>query len=204
MIRRILKVITRTRFPRPFPDLSSTRDNSMKMTKVSHWMAEYRLSRGLAWFLFSTILLTNSTYAYLTDTGIHAPPMTGPYAYNTFMPGAPGFPAAGGTYTDPVFGSTIRRLTNVTGSHNYDDIYAKHQANANGTLSFQRTTAGVHVINVSTGAMVYPNQPQGIQGQEMHWDAADPDKYYYFSGTNLVRRNLTAQTNTTMKTFPAA
>src|SRR6266513_3073158 len=204
MIRRTMKVITRTRFPRPFPDLSSIGSKSMKMTKLSHWVTQRRFSRGIAWFLFSAILLTGTAYAFLTDSGAHAPPTIGPYAYNTFMPGTPGFPAVGGTYTDPVFGSTIKRLTNVTGSVNFDDIYAKHQANANGTLAF-RTTVGeiVHVINVSTGAIAYSNQPTGVAQFEMHWDALDADKYYYFSGANLVRRNLGAQTNTTRKTFPA-
>jgi len=176
----------------------------MKMTKLFHWVAQRRFSRGIAWFLFSATLLTGTAYAFLTDTGIHVPPMTGPYAYNTFMPGTPGFPAVGGTYTDPVFGSTIKRLTNVTGSVNFDDIYAKHQANADGTLAF-RTTVGeiVHVINVSAGAIVYSNQPTGIAPFEMHWDALDADKYYYFSGANLMRRNLAAQTDTIKKTFPA-
>src|SRR6266513_3139897 len=182
MIRRTMKVITRTRFPRPFPVLSSIGSKSMKMTKLSHWVTQRRFSRGIAWFLFSAILLTGTAYAFLTDSGAHAPPTIGPYAYNTFMPGTPGFPAVGGTYTDPVFGSTIKRLTNVTGSVNFDDIYAKHQANANGTLAFRTTVAEiVHVINVSTGAIVYSNQPTGIAPFEMHWDALDPggaDRYH--------------------------
>ena len=50
---------------------------------------------------------------------------------------------------------------------------------------------------------VHRNQPDGTFGAEMLWDALDPDKYYYFSGANLMRRNLAAQTNTTMKTFPS-
>jgi hypothetical protein len=141
------------------------------------------------------------TPAGLTDGGIHAPPTTGTYAYNTFMPGAAAFPAVGGTYTDPVFGTTIKRLSNVIGNANIDDIYSKHQANANGTLSFQRTLEGVNVINVNTGAIVHIDQPKGVAEFEMHWDALDPDKYYYFSGTSLVRRNLAAQTSSVIKDF---
>src|SRR5437867_9459549 len=138
MIRRIMKAVTRTRFPRPFPDLSSIGSKSMKMTKLFHWVAQRRFSRGIAWFLFSATLLTGTTYAYLTDLGIHVPPMTGPYAYNTFMPGTPGFPAVGGTYTDPVFGTVVRRLTDVTGNANQDDIYAHHWSNANGSFGFTK------------------------------------------------------------------
>src|SRR6266516_332964 len=207
MIRRTLKVVTRTRVPRPFPDLSSIGSKSMKM-KLSHWMAQHRLSRGLAWFLFSTILLTGTTYAYLTDIGIHVPPMTGPYAYNAFMPGTPGFPAVGGTYTDPVFGTVVRRLTNQTGHANCDDIYAHHWANANGTFAFAARVVGAfcqgpQIVNVATGVEVFSNQPSGLNASENYWDALDPDKYYYFSGANLVRRNLALQTDTIKKTFPA-
>lgn len=32
----------------------------------------------------------------------------------------------------------------------------------------------------------------------------DPDKYYYYNGAILVRRNLAAQTDTNIKTFPSA
>jgi len=203
MIRRIMKVITRTKFPRPFPDLSSTGGKPMKMTKVSHWVAQRRFSRGIAWFLFSAILLTGTTYAYLTDIGIHVPPMTGPYAYNTFMPGTPGFPAVGGTYTDPVFGTVVRRLTDITGKANEDDIYSHHWSNANGSFGFTKGPSGMDIIRIATGARIYTGQPVGLSHSENYWDAIDPDKYYYFSGANLVRRNLAAQTNTTIKTFPA-
>jgi len=169
---------------------------------VSKKMTQNRFRRGVTWSLFSAALLAGTTYAYLTDGGIHAPPTTGTYAYNTFKPGAAGFPAVGGTYTDPVFGGVVKRLTDIGANRNNEDIYAKHQANANGTLAFHRTSA-VRIINVNTGAIAYPSQPAGLNANEMHWDALDPDKYYYFSGANLVRRNLAAQTNTTMKTFPA-
>ena len=138
--------------------------------------------------------------AFLTDIGIRLPPTTGTYTYNTFMPGAAGFPALGGTYTDPVFGGIVRRLTNLVGTVNFDNIYAHHWANANGTFAF---TYGPTIVEVATGRTVYSSQPAGLNGSELYWDALDPDKYYFFSGASLMRRNLSAQTNTTMKTFPA-
>ena len=46
------------------------------------------------------LLIATSAAAYLTDALIHAPP-----SYNTFVP-----PAAGASYVDPVFGTTITRL----------------------------------------------------------------------------------------------
>src|SRR6266850_2317825 len=172
----------------------------MKMTKVFHWVMQHRFGRVVAWFLFSAILLTGTTHAYLTDIAIHLPSILGTYAYNTFMPGAPGFPAVGGTYTDPVFGTTIRRLTDRVGSRSFDDNYSKHQANANGTFLFHGVGTGMNIINAA-GTTMYSAQPFGLTIHETHWDALDPDKYYYFSGANLVRRNLAAQTNTTMQSF---
>lgn len=186
----------------------------MKTTKVSNWVTQHRFSRAVASLLFSTVLLTGTAYAaglINQDTGVHAPPITGSsttFDYNLFKPSAPGFPAVGGTYTDPVFGSVVRRLTNQTGNPNCDNIYAHHWANANGTLAFAGRIVGgfcrePQIVNVTTGVEVFSNQPSGLNGSEMYWDALDPDKYYYFSGADLVRRNLTAQTSTTRKTFPA-
>jgi hypothetical protein len=61
----------------------------------------------------STGLLLAGSYAlaYLTDSDVHAPPMSGQYAYNTFMPATAGFPGVGESYIDPVFGSTVRRVS---------------------------------------------------------------------------------------------
>jgi hypothetical protein len=70
------------------------------------------------------------TTSFHSDALVHVPPTTGPYAYNIFMPGAIGFPAVGETYTDPIFGGVIRRLTDTVGHPNQEDIYAHHWANA--------------------------------------------------------------------------
>jgi len=148
----------------------------------------------------------NYQTGYVTGGAVLPPPSTGIYAYNTFKPGATGFPAVGGSYVDPVFGGVVRRLTDTTGAWNDDQIYAHHWANANGTYAFFRNPAkgfsNQNVVEVASGKVVYVDQPDGIGAHENYWDAIDPDKYYYFSGPNLVRRNLSSQTNTTVKTFP--
>src|SRR5262245_4055835 len=70
----------------------------------------------------------------VTDTASHPPPTTGSFAYTTFVPGNPGFPAAGETYTDPVFGCSVRRLTNVLPGWGSSLIYSKNGFwNADGT-----------------------------------------------------------------------
>jgi hypothetical protein len=53
--------------------------------------------------------------AGITDSVSHLPPTSGTYADNTFKPGASGFPGVGQSYTDPVFGTTITRLTDNGG-----------------------------------------------------------------------------------------
>lgn len=147
---------------------------------------------------------------YLTDGASHTPPSSGTYAYNSFMPGVVGFPAVGGAYTDPVFGGVVRRLTdNYTNSQAAGDyMYSHHMANANGSYVFSaQYRSGVFtlgfILNTATGAEVYTAQPTGSHPEDLAWHPTDPDKYYYFSGASLVRRNLAAQTNTTIKTFPA-
>src|SRR6476659_1134715 len=54
----------------------------------------------------------------LTDTLSHPAPTSGTYAYNSYHG-----PAAGQSYVDPIFGSTVRR---VTGDGQQDDIYASN------------------------------------------------------------------------------
>jgi hypothetical protein len=100
---------------------------------------------------------SSSLYAAITDNGIYPPPTTGPFAYNTFRPGTPGFPALGGTYIDPVFGSTVRRLTDIGANRGEDDSYAHNWCNANGTYCFYtgRSKSPVSILNSMTGAVVY-------------------------------------------------
>ena len=176
-------------------------------------MLEQRTTRRLqaSWIvrLFVVLALleagSSHLYAAITDNGIHPPPTTGPYAYNTFSPGAAGFPALGGTYVDPVFGTTIRRLTDIGANRGEDDSYAHNWCNANGTYCFYtgRSKSPVSILNSTTGAVAYSGQPIGVATYEIFWHPTDPDKYFYWSGSSLRRRNLSAQTDTTMKTFPA-
>jgi hypothetical protein len=152
--------------------------------------------------------------SFLSDVNLHVPPTTSPYGYNTFTPSNTfpppevGFPAVGGTYIDPTFGGIIRRLTNTEGQPNQEDIYGHHWANANGSLAFSRTST-FNIINTTTGAEVYTNQPLGLNhpilgtvAPDIAWDAIDPNRYYFYQGNNLTCRNLVEQRNV-VKTFPS-
>lgn len=140
------------------------------------------------------------------DAAAHAPPAgsAAEYGFNTFTPAARDFPAVGGSYTDPVFGSSVRRLTNVMGKTNQEDIYAHHWANADGTLAFSRANDQFRIIRTSNGTVAYAKQPLGYFSFETYWDATDSDKYYYYEGSNLIRRSLKAQSSKVAKIFPAA
>jgi hypothetical protein len=144
----------------------------------------------------------------LNDGSVQVPTLAGAYGYNSFIPGSAGFPARGGTYVDPTFGGTVRRLTDTVGNPNQEDIYGHHWANANGSLAFSRTSA-FNIINTTTGAEVYTNQPFGSNhsllgtvAPDIAWDAIDPNRYYFYQGANLTCRNLVEQRNV-VKTFPS-
>lgn len=147
---------------------------------------------------------TTTTSGYVAGGGVFAPPTSGSYAYNSFKAGATGFPGVGGTYTDPVFGGTVRRLSDRKAAGD-DDMYAHHWANANGSYAFQNSGGTGRVISTVSGAVLWSGAqvPRGSVGYEMAWDAIDPNSYYFYSGSSLMRRNLQTQTNTTVRTFPS-
>ncbi len=149
------------------------------------------------------------TSAWISDTAVHAPPTTGPYAYSppygSFLPGQAGFPAVGQTYVDPVFGSAIRRLSN-----NYPsaavagDIYAKNGWwNADSTYFVNHfadeTVGAIHAI---TGAV------KPLTRATNHGDAScspvDPDVFYSCSGTQLKKQLISTGAVSTVKDFGVA
>src|SRR6185436_18755627 len=143
--------------------------------------------------------------AFLTDTASHTPPTTGGQAYyNTygnFGPGQPGFPAKGQSFVDPVFGSTVNRLTNEVGRQSFSDIYSKNgYFNADNTLMIHNTPTGRQLINPATGAVVRPSVPGNDNSS---FDPVDPDVWwwYAFGGTTLNRYSVSAGTSTVVKTF---
>lgn len=141
---------------------------------------------------------TSPAYPTITDTGSYPPPSSGTYAYNADVR-----PALGASYRDPVFGKLIRRLSD-DGVAAGDQNYSFHYVNCDGTLCFHQVSGGnLYIINTSDGSSAYTGVPVGVNSAEVRWSMTDPDKYYYWSGSSLMRRNLAAGTDTTIKTFPA-
>ena len=145
-----------------------------------------------------------ATGTYLTDTAVHAPPTTGTYAYNTFKPDQVGFPAVGGLYIDPVFGSEIRRLTNELGQQSNAEIYGRNAYfNSTGTRMHHRGPGGaaIHqIIDTSTGAVVLNN---AVFNSDASFSPTDPDVYYYFAfgTTDLKQYSVSTGVGVTIKTF---
>jgi hypothetical protein len=148
-------------------------------------------------------------HAYLSDTATHTPPTTGGQAYyntyGTWGPDRTGFPAKGQSFADPVFGSTITRLTNELGQQSLSDIYAKNGfTNADNTLTAHATTGGVRqFISTTTGAVVRASVPGNDNSS---FDPVNPDIWwwYAFGGTTLNKYSVTTGASTTVKNFGVA
>jgi hypothetical protein len=144
----------------------------------------------------------------ITDAASHHPPASGPYAYfatyGTFSPSQAGFPAVGGTFVDPVFGSTIRRLTNELDQFSDSENYGKNGfINADATLMHHRAPSGHNIIDTTTGQVVRANVPFNMDSS---FAPDDPDVFYWFNSGNptLNKYSVSTGTSTVVKTFAAS
>jgi len=138
----------------------------------------------------------------LTDDGLsHPPPATGAYAYNSFVPAN----TAGASYADPVFGSTVRRITT---DHNPDDSYARNMWwNAAGTRYLHRRADFWDVIDAATGNITHHAIPIGSYAYDGGFDPVDPNVLYKYSGSTIRKVTLNADgtwTDAVYFTAPAA
>ena len=166
------------------------------------------VSRRVALLLCLVLLSAPDAGAYLDDAASHPPPTSGPYAYfatyGTFSPSLSGFPAVGGTFVDPVFGSTIRRLTNELDRYSYSESYAKNGfINANARLMHHRAPSGHTIIDTTTGEVVRANVPFNMDSS---FAPDDPNAFYWFDfgSPTLNKYSVSAGTSTVVKTFKAS
>jgi hypothetical protein len=120
------------------------------------------------------------------DSGSHAPPATGPYGYNGFVPGR--------QYEDPVYGSLVQR---VTSDHGRDDVYARNMCwSADGRRYVHRTqrvagkTDAWDVIDVATGTVTHSGVPFGGIAADGGFDAVDPDVLWILTGREIRKVTL--------------
>ena len=165
-----------------------------------------RVGRLALSLLIAAVLAPSVAAQSLTDLGVHPPPTDGPYPYSlpgNWLPGTTGFPAQGTTYSDPVFGQTIRRVTNVYPRVGDSTLYNKNgNWNADGTLILHDPNAsGVHdIIDTTTGAVVRAHIPWG---GEPTFDPNVRDVFYYASGTTLRKFLVPTGASALVKDFGA-
>jgi len=139
------------------------------------------------------------------DTAIHAPPATGPYAYSppgSWLPGTAGFPGLGASFVDPVFGTTIRRITAELPNPSSSDIYAQNGWwNADSTLFVQNTGSGRVAIDVMTGNALPNSVPDGTVQILHSFDPVDPDAWYYFENAELRKYSFANDNSSLVHTF---
>src|SRR5712692_753293 len=145
----------------------------------------------LAPTISQSLAQTSSSVAGLLDDGLsHPPPATGSFAYNSFaLPGT-----QGASYVDPVFGTTVHR---VTTDHSVDDIYARNMWwSADETKYLHRIeNSGDYweVVDVATGKVTQTGiTGYGGMAANGGFDAADPNALYYYSGPSIHKVTLNA------------
>jgi len=133
------------------------------------------------------------------DAPVHKPPTSGPFAYNSFVPP----PTQGSSYVDPVFGTTVRR---ITADHINDDLYARNMWwSADDTRYLHRTTNGTafkdfwDVIDVATGKVTHKGIPiGGVEGgagpfaSDGGFDPVEPNVLYALGPTTVYKITLNA------------
>jgi hypothetical protein len=152
----------------------------------------------------------SSAQNYFTDNDPHAPPTTGPYAYwpphGTFGPGEAGELALGGTYVDPVFGGTIKRLTDDFPSNSVGgDLYVKNGWwNADGTYIVHTHAGGVKAVNIADPTSTKTLSNAGSLRADASCDPVDPDVFYYGSGNEIKKQLISTGAVSTLKNFGSA
>ena len=151
--------------------------------------------------LFISALKSSTSSAYTTDTNVYAPP-----DYLTFLP-----PDAGGSYTDPVFGSAIKRLTNamtVPDAARGSGVVTAITPEYSTMTPFNQDNTRLLLVHFSyfglyDGAGNFlQNLPFEVNASsEPRWSRTDPNVFYFVSGNRLKQYNIGTSSSTVVHTF---
>jgi hypothetical protein len=157
----------------------------------------------LGLFIFLVLGSFGSAFAQLTTTSVEPAPN-----YDSFVP-----PAVGGTYVDPVFGSTIKRVSNAMGTVNasgggnltwIENEYATMSPfNSDNSLFILVHESYFGLYNGTTGAFIQ-NLPLEISASsEPRWSRKDNVTLYYhiFGGNQLKSYNTSTGVTSVIHTF---
>ncbi len=124
------------------------------------------------------------------DGSVYTPPSSGTFSYNNFVPANVG----GASYIDPIFGTTIRRLST---DHNSDDSYARNMWwNADGTKYLHRSKNDgqyadyLNIIDATTGVVTHNDITIGDIASDAGFDPIDPNVLYKYVGNTIHKITL--------------
>ena len=145
---------------------------------------------------------TLPTCGKLNDTNVYLPPN-----YDTLTP-----PAKGLSYTDPVFGCTITRLTDATATggvsaNHFYSLETPFNADDTYIFVFNGFTGGSPTIVDLSGNTVVPtsNMPGFNSAVGLVWDLTNPKVFYYTSGQQLIKGTISGTPpNATVASTPLA
>ena len=147
-------------------------------------------------FFLLMVVIPMHSWAFLTDTAVHP------------EPSAPSLPAAGSKATDPVFGSTIVRVTDAGDSSSYcENFYSNFPSlNVNNTKIAAQCRVGVSRrlkvwdFNASTmtrsNGRIQSNEVEGTQGYFTQWSRITSNKFTVCAKMNLVEVTIPSGTST--------
>ena len=140
----------------------------------------------------------------LGDAMSHPPPFDGPAAYSPpgdWLPGSDAFVGLGQSYTDPVFGTDITRITAIHPESSNSQIYVRNGFwSADGSLFMHHRNGGCpgDLVDTKTGEVVRENVPGCFRAS---FDPVDPDVLYYPSGASIMRYDVSRGEAAPLKDF---
>lgn len=156
-------------------------------------------------------LAVKESAAFLTDSASHPPPSSGTYIYSppgTFWPNNSPFPGAGGSYLDPVFNETVKRLTDTYSGGWAEMVYMITKISADSTYYIYTDINGwTFVHNMSDTSQVAGTGQEdfgGAGGGYGQFSLNDDDIIYYITGSNLRQYEVSTDTHSTIKGFGAS
>jgi hypothetical protein len=163
------------------------------------WWSRLRATHYLLGILL-IIVNARAIFAYVTDTTIYTPP-----AYTTFIP-----PSAGGSYTDAVFGTAIKRLTNGMSMVRADNgaTLTSVQTEYSTMSPFNHDNTRLLLLHFSYfglydgGGNYLRDLPLEINASsEPRWSRNDPNVFYYVRGNQLKQYNVGTGAISVLHTF---
>jgi hypothetical protein len=148
-----------------------------------------RLARCTLLVGIGLLLSPGWAHGQLTDTSSHTPSN-----YWTFVP-----PAAGSSYTDPVFGTRIRRLSNAPASpNNADGGHLTWVMDEYSTISAFNQDRTRLILQHDSYFGLYDGEgrylgdlPWGVHASsEPRWSRTQPSVLYFINGNRLERHDV--------------